>query len=582
MGLLDGFYSLGAKINKVFDSNNEELTQGVVSPLLPELELDLSDDELIALQKKWIARYEPYQKEIAAKQEENENYWKGKQFSPDGQSVNQAQKRSMSDNLIFQSLETFLPVATSRPPEPIVTSDNTPEGEALADKVSKMLVHLADVLRFRLKLKQVLRFWSLYYLGALKVGWDIELNDITVKVIRPQKLILDPTACIEESRYNGEYIGEYKKDTAADLVKKFPKKKDEITSLVNGNLGTEMQYIEWWTRDYVFWSMDRIVLGKSKNPHWNYEEEVVVTDEYGVETVDKVRGSNHFENPEMPYTFLSIFSLGLQPHDETNLIEQCLPIQDLVNKRMRQIDKNADATNGSIAVSGDAFSKEEATQVDYAARTGKTFWVPTGDVSSAINRISAPPLPSFVAESLYDYRSQLLNIFGVTGVTAQGISSEKTVRGKIIVKGQDTERIGGGITEYLEQMADYTFNWFVQLIYVYYDEEHAASVIGKERATEYIVLKKSDLNRKLLVSVREGSTIPKDSVTRANQAVDLATVGLLDPLTMYERLDFPNPREAAEKLVMYKTNPTSLLGSNMPQQQPQPTEEQILSQVDIQ
>lgn len=585
MGLLDGFYSLAAKINKVKDAPEEELNQGAVSPLLPELQLDLDDDELVSLKKKWLSRYEPYQKEIAAKQEENENYWKGKQFSPDIPDA----KRPLSDNLIFQSLETFLPIATSRSPEPVVTSDNTPEGEDLADKVSKMLVHLADILRFKLKLKQVMRFWSLYYLGVAKVGWDFDSNDITVKVIRPQKLILDPTACIEECYYTGEYIGEYKKEIASDLVVRFPNKKEFITDLVDGKMGTEVQFIEWWTRKYIFWSLNDEILSKAKNPHWNYDEEKTVIDEYGVEQKDLVRGSNHFENPEMPFIFLSVFNLGTQPHDVTNLIEQNLALQDLINKRMRQIDKNADATNGSIAVSGDAFSKEEAAQVDHAARSGKTFWVPTGDVNSAINRISAPPLPPFVAESLYDYRSQLLNIFGVTGVTAQGISDEKTVRGKIIVKSQDTERIGGGITEYLEQFADMTFNWFVQLMYVYYTEEHAASVIGRERAREYITLKNSDLNRKLMVSVKEGSTIPKDSMTRANQAIDLASANLMDPISMYEAMDFPNPREMAEKLVTFQTNPQALLGGQMqPQMAPTapavPTEappENILNQVPI-
>lgn len=579
MSILDGFYSLAANINKVTDSQEDTEQQGIVSPLLPELKLDMDDAELLALSKKWIQRYEPYEKEIRSKQDENENYWKGIHFNPEHNS-----DRPMADNLIFQSLETFLPVATSRTPEPVVLTDNTAEGEALSDKVQKMLIYVADILKFRLKLKQVMRFWALYYLGVGKVGWDVDTNDVTIKILRPQKLILDPTAAIEENEYTGDYIGEYKKDTAEQLIAKFPKHKSYITSLVKGNLGTEVQYIEWWTNEYVFWVLKDVVLDKAKNPHWNYEGEETVMDEYGEEVTRKVKGSNHFKHPKMPYIFLSVYNLGMQPHDVTGLIEQNLSLQDLINKRMRQIDKNADATNGSIAVSGDAFTKDQAAQVDTAARKGNTFYVPTGNVNNAIARISAPPLPNFVAESMYDYRNQLLGIFGVTGITSQGIADEKTVRGKIIVRGQDTERIGGGITEYLEQFSDSCYNWFVQLFYVYYDEKHVASVIGNERAREFIELQKSDLNRALQVSVKEGSTVPRDALTRRNEAVDLATAGLLDPITLYERLDFANPRDAAEKLIRFKGDPTSLLMGQgqgaMPQEQPQ--NDNVLSNVPIQ
>ncbi len=580
MGLLDGAISLAANINKTKDPE-KTLEQGVVSPLLPELELEMSDEELSSLQKKWLARYEDYYKTVSEKQTTNEEYWLGNQH--DGEIIKE--KRPLVDNLIFQALETFLPIATARKPEPVTTSDNTTEGELLADRVNKMLKHLSDVLKLKLKLKQSVRFWSLYYLGVVKVGWDVTTNDITLKAIRPQKLILDPNATVEECDYTGEYIGEYKKETASNLVERFPAKAKYISNMVNEKMGTEIQFIEWWTNKYTFWTVKDEVLGKTKNPHWNYDETKKVVNEYGVEIDDEVRGSNHFENPQMPYVFLSVFNLGLHPHDDTTLIEQNLALQDLINKRMRQIDKNADATNGSIAVSGESFTKEQASQVDRAARKGSTFYVPTGNVNNAIARISAPPLPNFVAESLGDYRNQLMNVFGVTGVTAQGIASEETVRGKILVRGQDAERIGGGVTEYVEQFADNIFNWFVQLMYVYYTEEHSASVIGAERAREWITIKNSDLNRKLLVSVKEGSTIPKDPLTQRNEAIDLWGANAIDPITLYEKLDFPNPKEAAEKLVQWQTNPQGILGGAAPglvPPGPQSAESALLSEVPLQ
>ena len=48
---------------------------------------------------------------------------------------------------------------------------------------------------------------------------------------------------------------------------------------------------------------------------------------------------------------MEIFNLGTQPVDDTSLIGQNLSNQDLVNKRLRQMDKNIDDMNGGVIVS---------------------------------------------------------------------------------------------------------------------------------------------------------------------------------------------------------------------------------------
>ena len=171
---------------------------------------------------------------------------------------------------------------------------------------------------------------------------------------------------------------------------------------------------------------------------------------------------------------------------------------------------------------------------------------------------------------LVDTRNELRGIFGIQGSTPQGIEGDKTVRGKIITRGQDTSRIGGGIAEYLEQFYDQIYNWMVQMMYVYYDEDHSASVLGNEGAREMITIRNTDLNRKLTVSVKEGSLIPTDALTKRNEAVDLWSAGALDPITLFERLEFPNPREAAEKLIKFRLDPQSLFSdtTGQPIQQP--------------
>ncbi len=577
MNLLSGFFSLNKDVNKV---KSDPQGEGVASELLPELELSMSDEELIDLNREWQKKWTDYSAAITKIQTENENYWIGRQFA------GSSKKEQTVDNVIFESLETFLPIATRPKADPLVESDNTEAGIALADKVRKMLAHISDDLSFNLKMKQVARNWALYLLGVMKVGWSMQENDITCAVVRPQKLILDPEATIEEGEYNGYYIGEQLQGMASELVARFPNKAQYIKDKVKEKMGTTVQYIMWTTDDYVFWTLDNEVLAKDKNPHWNYETKEpakLSVDDFGEpvmvpETV--IPGNNHFKYPKKPYIFLSIFNLGKQPHDETNLIQQNLPLQDLINERLCQIDKNAKNANGGFVVSGDAFTEEQGKKFGDTMRKGGYGWVPTGDVRTAFMRDTGTPLPQFIYESLIDYRNEVRNIFGTRGSSPQGTIKEQTVGGKQIIKGQDADRIGGGISTYLEQFADKFMNWLVQLMYVYYDEPHTATVLGKEKAREYISLVNSDFTSKLMVGVKEGSMIPHDPVNKRSEAVELWSQQAIDPITLFDRLEFPNPREAAKQLYLWQADPIQLFPDLLEQQQQQMAEQQAQAQVD--
>ena len=555
IGILDGFMSLARNINKVKGDATDETAEGVVSEPVSELSLDVEDKELIRLKNLWEAKWSQSEarKELERKQKENEKYWLGDHHTP---AQKASGKRDLVDNLIFEAVETGIPFYTRQNAEPFVKSDETPEGQAIAQKVNDRLVDLADTIRLRLKVRKSTRHWALFYLGCIKLGWSVEHNEIAVQVVRPQTLILDPNGITDECEYDGEYAGQYRTEPASDLAARFPSKKDFITSKVAKKMGTKLRYIEWWTVDYLFWTMDDEVLGKSKNPHWNYESTDMQTsvDDYGIETANPITipGVNHFSQRKIPLAFLSIFNLGSNPFDDTSLVEQALPQQDLINKRQRQIDKNADGMNGGVVVSGDSFTKDQAKQVSDALRRGAAVWVPRGGVANSYKRDQGVALPSFIYESLVDSRNELRNIFGTTGLSSQGIKGTENVRGKILVRQTDTDR-ASGIVDQLEQFYDYIYNWMVQLMYVYYDEPRNVN-----RAQGSTTIVNSELMKPLVVSVKEGSLIPKDRLTERNEAIDLWGAKAIDPIEFYKRLDFPNPYESAKALYLWQTNPISL------------------------
>lgn len=568
---------LNRNINKVQEETPKQ--EGVISDFLPELKLEMSDEELISLKNQWLQHWHECEGELSKKRKDNENYWLGKQYSYETDDSD----HPLVDNIIFESLETFLPIITKQKAEPLVSSVGEVDDE-IADKVRKQLFYWADKERLNLKIKKAVRFWALDFVGCIKMGWSMEKNDIVAIPIKPSNLILDPKSYIDDTEYLGEYIGEYREDTGYNLVKRFPNKKTYITNICGDKLGTTLRYIEWWTDEYTFWTLQDEVLDKIKNPHWNYNSTEETYDEYGESMMAEIEGKNHMECKKKPYVFLSVFNLQQHPFDDTGIINQVLALQDSINKRKRQIDKNIDSINGGYVVSGDSFTKEQAAEVPDTVNNGGTLFVPSGDINTAYKKEMANALPQQAYQELVDSRNELRGIFGVSGSNPQGIKGEDTVRGKLIVRGQDADR-GSLIAEYIEQMVDSVFNWCVQLMYVYYDQEHYSNVVGIDNQFEFSTIINTELfNTKLLVSVKEGSMIPKDPLLKRNEAIDLWQMGAIDPLSLYIALDYPDPKEMVRRLIIWRTNPNMLIQDENQMQEPmaiqQPNQDMIGNPVD--
>lgn len=524
------------QVNSLFDpvnkSDEDAETMNANVQERPLLSLEMKNEELTNLSANWTSDWNKYYAKISGRAQENEKYWKGEQFGY------RNDEYPAIDNVIFESVETLLPLVTRQNPEPIVKGNGTEIAFTVANIINATLVKVADDEILKNKVRHSARHWCIDLLGCVKIAWDGVESTVQFYEVLPENLQLDPTGTFEGGKFLGQWIKEAKEDTAEELIKKFPNKKAEIESKVNNELGTKVKYQECWTNSYVFWQWGSMILDKRRNLNWNWE------DEDGNEN-----SKNHLTTPSMPYSFVWHFSLGRQPHDETSLIEQAKPLQDVVNKRTRQIDKNADDTNNGWVFSNQ-FSQEEAARALAAMRKGGGIVSPLPDIQGAVMRFNAPPLPAYIFQELQDKREQIKNLFGVRGSTASGIVSDRTVQGKIEVRAADMDRVAP-IVEQLEQTFDYIFNYTVQMIYVYFTPEILTRYVGEQDAMTFIQAVANE-NFSLTVSVKEGSTIPESPLTRRNEAIDLFNAGALDPLTLYERLDFPDPEKAAQKLMDYK------------------------------
>ncbi len=556
LGAIKGALNIFSGLNKASSSEKDNLNPTPIDIY----ESSYGEMEVIALVRAWKERYTKYYNDIEPGQKLAFEYWIGKQRADESDSISGTQ--AQNDNKIFEAVETFIPIATRSNPDPVIKCDPSEQGQKLAGAIKTVLVYEADRQKLKKLLKRMIRQWLIYKLGILKCSYDILLERIDTSIINPKRMLFDPDGHWDVSgKFTGEWIGERKQASAAKLKELFPKKETEIDLNSGEKGGTKIEYIEWWYRGTdVFYTMDAVVLGKFKNPHWNYDVGEVTedsVDENGAPVTNVVteeqEGINFLDKPTDPYTGLAIFSTELQPHDETSLILQNIGTQDMVNRRWRQIDKNVDSMNNGLAVSN-AFTAEQASQAASALRKGTAIRVPSGKVQDAVMRLPATGIPADVYNSLKDARQELSNIFGTSGSTPSGQSSEKTARGKILVNQLDASRIGGGITEYLEQVADTVYNYWVQLMFVHYTDAHFVTSAGSTDSQTLISIKNTDflMTKTLDITVKDGSLIPKDPLTQRNEAIDLWSANAIDPLSLYKKLDFPDPAQATNQLILWQ------------------------------
>lgn len=550
---------VGSKMNKVSASTTQE---GADGDKIDELTLKLDDEELMRLSREWETAYMGYESTQKTKGERNKTYYMGRQ--KDGTPTD-VKDMPIAGNLIFEAEETFLPAALAKNPEPVVYADNSKEGNDLSGDVKTMLQYHADVLVLRRKLALMVRHWSIYHLSVLKHGWNAKLKDISTEVRDIRNFIFDPKATVDVYGDMEGYIGERITVPARKLATLFPKHQGYILIMVDGKMGTQVTYTEWWNDDYTFVTFKNKILDKAKNPFFSYEKPQQGVDEFGLPLPSK-QPHNHFAQPKKPYTFLSVFSLGEQPHDITGLIEQNIPNQNLVTRRTLQIDRNLNKANNSIGLSAANFNQQTGKQAAAAMEAGDPVLIPSGGpVSEAIARFPAQAVPDAFFNDLRENKETLRSSFGTQGITSQQPSEDTTARGMILNQQFDNTRIGGGIGDALAQVADNVFNWWVQLYYVFYDEEHFAAIMGAAKATEYVTLSSQSFHTKLIISVAADSMKPHDEITEMNQAMNLWTAGAIDPQTLLTILNVPNPKETAGQAVLWKLDPMSYMKMNFPE-----------------
>ena len=543
---------------------SETKFEEVNESIKPVLSLDLEDDVLVEqIDKNIDEAREVWDEKTAQLGDINYQYYLGKEKVKLGTD----QDTRIVENVIFRNVETIIPIITSSTPEPRLFHPN----KKFMDKLRKILMLRWEVTDKMLEKSRVtVRRNFFWYLGVVKVRFDEDEKEVIWETVRNDHVIVDP-----EGRFVAQIIDDM---TLEEVVKTYPTHKEELLKDLGAKaedkktLGGKLSFIEFHTPEWTAWKYKNLILDKQKNPNWDWGEETA-TDEMGEDIKVKY---NILTKPAMPYIFFKTFNVKNKIYSDTSLIEQAIPLQDLINKRKRQINENAEEANGSLVGSGDFISKEQFATIKGAAR--ERIWVEKGDARAALARMQGNPMQPYVQDDFVMTKNEIDNIMGTHSTTRGQGGENDTATEAVLQKNQDYGRIDDLVKSYEDFCEDY-FNMTLQMMLMHYEEVKlfpletedditlSRDILVSEFSKVY-KYKESELRggqyeedsdfTKPIVMVKRGSTLPTDDVSKQQNAIYLWGAGGIDPISLYEELNDPNPELKAKRLFLWQQAPQIL------------------------
>lgn len=535
---------------------------------IPEASLPIEDDELNHFIDQKVKDAEKFKsdKKIEERQKKLVKYYLGNQVDEDSLDTWQS---AHIDNVLRRDEEVRINLAASRMPDIIVSpSNDTMEDRDRAKKYENFLSKRLKSSDTQRAVEDGLRQHDLKFTAALKVRWDKGKKDFTYDLIRPENMVFDTSAPIPHDGYtpdNMDFVAHWIEEPASVVMAKFPQKKEIIRELskVGGDgkrLAGKIRYLEahftyhdkeGMPIEGVAWRYKNEILGKEKQPYFDWEGyDDVVQDEMGGFTLGK-KFRNHFDRPHKPFIFFSEGGLNISAYDDTTIFEQAISKQNILNKRRRQITEIADNSIPRLIFAGDLIDKEQAQRV--SNDPSEHIWIDGAqDARAAVQTVQAePPHPILIqdAASLVigidaDFSTQATTR-GQTTTNESGISKQISREGDLATSDAVSRRI-------IERVMFELANWSTQMIKMFYDEAHYVREMGEDGEMTYVDMSQDQVDDGINVNVRSSTT---DKQTRRAQALELAGMEGIDPLTLAQDLELPNPKERTARLIAFQNGP---------------------------
>ena len=596
------------------DTRALELHDNIVEDTDP-LHLDLENQEFVQVINDSIAQSLTYynKKRLPQRQDKMLDYYLGNQLETTGPRKLANHQPRYVENVIYEGIRRIKPIATSRLPDLTVKHGQSKELE-------DMMTNLLNTDISKRKNRKVLGLAhvqeQIFLFSVIKARWNPELGDDgdhEFVNVYPKNIVWDHR-CKTSSADDMRFVAENTEMTVKEVCMMFPKTKEDLLKKlgIDPNDATEKKlaspitiwevWFHWWKehRDpatneikwekvhAVVWKYQEVILGKMKNPYFDYEGKMVLfTKEMKEKTTPtdaqmlaaymgelelqtETKYNNYFKTPRKPYFFMVYESLGQDPIDATNRVEQVLYFQDHINDEGRQIIEMNERSAGKPIFNTEALDSDTIEKLDWK-NMKQAIGVGGEDVNKSFAFAQMPAAPQQLYKSKEENRSIAFEMLGVNATTRGVREGDQTLGEAQMFREQDFGFIDDLVEDTINDAAQWIAQWTMQFIKVFYTKDHYKEIIGKDGDSVFEAINQDFVDDGMVVEVSASAV---DKMMRKQLAMKNMEIGASDLLSYYEDIGVDNPKERARRAFMFKASPQMyyqefLVDKNVPAQQPQ-------------
>jgi len=525
--------------SQIIDTNNRFTPETGVIPTLAPLTVEIEDKKLLryltglekAADEHWN-KSGPDGINLKERRKQNIKYLFGKQLL--GRQL-KPYESELVDNIIYEFEKMLKALAVSKMPDIVIEPGGVGGDEArklTAEVLTKAIEKVVDSDKNKRDLGMMFKHMPAYLIAVRKYRWDAsrkKIGDIVEEVINPDHIVVDHTA-LSSDPDEMQFIIHYVEKTAKEWAMLFPDKEEDIKKHIakahprlaeNAEdedvlMAQKVRVAECWydwfdkAEDFdpqsnvkfnfmsgVAWKLSKeVLLGKSKNPNWDYEghdvamvngepiapeimEQIMLTGQQPQGFEIKKVFNNYFEFPKKPFIFMTFDQFLLSAIDQTSRIEQTIPLQKSRDDVERQIDHMVKNHKGKHLWGADSgMTKKDLKKLDMNNPDADITSI-KGDLNQTHGFIQ-PVMPP--AEMFQHVRARLERIFAKVSVhgATRGELTTQVATSNQISREADFTANDDLVNDTILHVATESAKARMHMMKLRYTEEHWKQIAGVE------------------------------------------------------------------------------------------------------
>lgn len=345
------------------------------------------------------------------------------------------------------------------------------------------------------------------------------------------------------------------------ILQKFPNptwatdKESQVNALM---MDIEEKYKK--EKGFVARTADKVVTGVKELFGMEAQTELEAKQKAATDTFTPVE--NYFKCPAIPLVQFETYRMAGQKYS-ISAMKLSIPTIDNLNKKKAALAVNADTlAEPTIYYNGAFMSEEDGKKL--VKRSDKPIRIPgkanNRGIRDIVMEVQGQPLPPQFMNDMQDDKNMLDNLWGHHEVSKGAADPNNQTKGGIIALQEADQTPVRYLVRSLEGTLTKLFGWVVQIRKVNKKNVQAGSVEDQQ------FLDYANVNEHIQVFVKSGSMMPVSREQQRADAMEMFLKGAMDPLTLFERLNDPDPEKSAQRLQAWIAN-KQILGIDVEEQQ---------------